>query len=138
MIEEVMHYCRNFFISDTRVSDIIHIKGGKIVESLPFIANQYIWITGSTLNDGIYQLPIENLSDETFDGEIIGLNPPKAFLRLVDEISKWQEKYSDTVTNPYQSESFNGYSYSKKSGTDASGINWQSQFKKQLSKWRKI
>lgn len=138
MIEEVMHYCRNFFISDTRVSDIIHIKGGKIVESLPFIANQYIWITGSTLNDGIYQLPIENLLDETFDGEIIGLNPPKAFLRLVDEISKWQEKYSDTVTNPYQSESFNGYSYSKKSGTDASGINWQSQFKKQLSKWRKI
>lgn len=138
MIEEVMRYCRNFFISDKRVSDIIHIEGGKIVESLPFIANQYVWITGSALNDGIYQLPIENLLDETFDGEIIGLNPPKAFLRLVDEISKWQEKYSDTVTNPYQSESFNGYSYSKKSGTDASGINWQSQFKKQLSKWRKI
>ncbi len=137
-IEEVMRYCRNFFISSTRVSDIFHIKGGVILESLPFIDNQYVWITGSTLNDGIYKLPIENLSDETFEGEIIGLKPPKAFLDLVNEISKWQEKYGDVAISPYQSESFNGYSYSKKSGADASGLNWQSQFKKQLSKWRKI
>ena len=54
MVEEVMHYCRNFFISGTRVSNIFHIKGGKIVESLPFIDNQFVWITGSTLNDGIF------------------------------------------------------------------------------------
>lgn len=138
MVEEVMRYCRNFFISGTRVSNIFHVKGGKIVELLPFIDNQFVWITGSTLNDGIYQMPITDLFDEEFNGEIIGLKPPKAFLSLVDEITKWQDKYSDIVTSPYQSESFNGYSYSKKSGTDASGINWQSQFQKQLSKWRKI
>ena len=119
MVEEVMRYCRNFFISGTRVSNIFHVKGGKIVESLPFIDNQFVWITGSTLNDGIYQMPITDLFDEEFNGEIIGLKPPKAFLSLVDEITKWQDKYSDTVTSPYQSESFNGYSYSKKSGTDA-------------------
>lgn len=137
-IEDVMRKCNNFFVTETRVSGEIQIKGGAVINSLPFIDNQYVWIVGSTLNDGVHQVPLDDLSDEIFDGEIIGLAPPKAFLKLVSDIDEWQKKFGVEADSPYQSESFNGYSYTKKSSGTESSINWQSQFKSQLSKWRKI
>ena len=82
------------------------------------------------------------LTDETFDGVIWEMRPPKSFLDLVSEISDWQTKFGAATQGPYQSESFNGYSYSKGTATDASGksvpVTWQTTFAPYLNQWRKL
>jgi hypothetical protein len=72
------------------------------------------------------------------------MRPPRAFVRLAGEIEDWVTKYGDTVSGPYQSESFGGYTYSLKTGTNASGGqdsnagSWQGVFRSQLNQWRKL
>ena len=83
------------------------IKDGLI--TLPFLLNnQYFRIIGSVFNDGVYKYDANlELVDETFNGTIVALKPPKAFMDLVDEIQAFNDKYG-TIT-PYTSESFLNY-----------------------------
>ncbi len=109
---------------------------------------QYFRIIGSIFNDGLYIYGDSildgdgneaTLQDETFNGEIWLLAPPKAIISLGKEITAWQNKYADQVSSPYASESFGGYSYSKQAITDGiGGTGWQSAFKSRLNRWRKI
>ena len=107
---------------------------------------QYFRIIGSVFNDGVYQYPATELTNETFDGAIWLMAVPKYFLDLVERISDWQDQYAGTdsvLMSPYQSESFGGYSYSKSStGTSAADssatITWRSMFAGELNRWRKI
>lgn len=141
MLEQILDHIHNYF-----VKDVYHgkykITSGAI--NLPFLINgQYFKIVGSVLNDGLYRYPASDLQDEDFEGEIWALAIPTAVIKLSEDIENWMEKYGEQAMSPYQSESFGGYSYSKKSAGNQSSnnndiLNWQAIFKSRLNHWRKI
>ena len=140
MLEQICAFIHNYFVGD-RYSGTFSITDGTLtIDGL--VDGQYFRICGSRLNDGVYQYPVSGLTDETFDGIIWDMRPPKSFLDLASEISDWQTKYGTAAAGPYQSESFNGYSYNKASATDASGksvpVTWQTTFGPYLNHWRKL
>ena len=63
-----------------------------------------------------------------------------AVIALAQEIQSWVEKNSEAITSPYQSESFNGYSYTLKSGGSEGGsaLGWKDIYKSQLNRWRRV
>lgn len=150
MLESVCDAIHNYFVRDVYTGSF-EIKDGKL--DLPgLLQGQRFRIIGSALNDGVYTLFGHDvydddgkkraiLMDETFNGTIQYMGVPAAFLVLCAEISDWQTKYGEASKSPYSSESFGGYSYTKRSsgGTSADGsISWQTIFKDRLKRWRKI
>lgn len=103
-------------------------------------AGLYIRIVGSLYNDGIYQCPVKNLVDETFDGAVFVLRIPAAFIRLAEDIDEWQAANGGvSAGGAYKSESFGGYTYER--GTDAvtgGAITWQSIFRREINRWRRV
>lgn len=141
MLEQICAFIHNYFDA-ARIAGTFTISGGAL--TVPgLVIGQYFRIVGSRLNDGVYQYGYNDLTDETFTGEIWDMRPPRSFIALAGEIENWVTKYGDAVTSPYQSESFGGYSYSLKSGstssgTDSAAANWQGVFKTRLNQWRKL
>lgn len=141
MLEQILDHLHNYFERDV-VKGRYTISDGSI--DVDFLQNgQYFRIIGSVFNDGIHQYPADNLTDEVFTGEIWSMAVPNSLLSVISEIEQWVAKYGDAVNGPYQSESFGGYSYTKKSssgqsnnGNDAS--DWRSIFRSRLNRWRKI
>ena len=152
MLQEVLEYIHNYFIKASHTGTFT-FEGG-MLSPLPGLKDgQRFWVVGSDLNDGVYTYRAEGirndddkdaagLLDETFAGTICALAVPPAVIALSEEISQWVENNSDVVTSPYQSESFNGYSYTLKSGGTSQGdsagqIGWQNIFGKRLERWRR-
>lgn len=140
MIDQICAYIHNWFVYG-RTSGVFTIENGNL--ELPFLVEgQYFRICGSRFNDGVHQYPNDELTDETFEGVIWEMRPPRDFLMLVDEITEWNGKYGDAVNSPYQSESFGGYSYTLASGTGnngaSTGAGWQNTFRHRLNQWRKL
>lgn len=141
MLEQILDHIHNYFIKDVYKGEY-EIVANAI--DLPFlIPGQYFKIVGSVLNDGLYKYPTDELQDETFEGEIWALAIPVAVINLADDVAAWIEKYGEQAASPYQSESFGGYSYSKKSGNNQSSnqsasFDWQDVFRSRLNHWRKI
>ena len=142
MIEQICAFIHNFFVAKTYTGTFTISGGALTVDGL--VVGQYIYIKGSRFNDGVCQYGVDELTDETFEGEVWDMRPPRAFVNLAGEIENWVTKYGDTVSGPYQSESFGGYTYSLKTGTNASGGqdsnagSWQGIFKSQLNQYRKL
>ena len=140
MLEQICAFIHNFFYGDRYAGTFTIADGILTVDGL--IDGQYFRICGSRLNDGVYRYGVDQLTDETFTGVVWDMRPPKSFLTLAEEIEAWQTKYGEATQGPYQSESFNGYSYSKGSATDASGksvpVTWQTTFGPYLNHWRKL
>ena len=133
MLSKVCREVKNWFEIEKIFDKKIQIKDNEIEN--PYIAlqeNQYFRIVGSVFNDGVYKFPTDKLTDETFSGAIWRLAIPKDFVDLVDEITAWGAQYGGN--SPFTSESFGGYSYTKKQGSDT----WQGAFKDKLNKWRKV
>ena len=141
MLEQILDHIHNYFIKDVYKGEY-EIAANTI--NLPFLVDgQYFKIVGSIFNDGLHEYPTFNLHDETFEGEIWALAIPNAVINLSREVDDWIEKYGEQAASPYQSESFGGYSYSKKSSGNQSSnhsdaFNWQDVFKSRLNHWRKI
>ena len=140
MLEEILDYIHNYFISEKYKDIRVEISSGSV--NLPFLQpDQYFYIKGSIFNDGVHQYPPDDLEDEIFVGEIWAMSIPPRLLTLVQEISDWNTQYENTINSPYQSESFGGYSYNKASGNNSSGgsfITWKDIFGSKLNRWRKI
>jgi hypothetical protein len=142
MIEQICAFIHNFFVAKTYTGTFTISGGALTVDGL--VEGQYIYIKGSRFNDGVCQYGVDELQDETFEGEVWDMRPPRAFVKLAGEIEDWVTKYGDTVSGPYQSESFGGYTYSLKTGTNASGGqdsnagSWQGVFRSQLNQYRKL
>lgn len=135
MLYTIMKHLRNFFLTNVRETGSFEIKGGMI--SLPFVKEgQYIMIEGSDFNDGVYKYPVSDLTDETFYGSIVILNPSKEFLELVEDINAYQEKAKGS--EGYVSESFGGYSYTKSTNANGNASSWSDAFRDRLNVWRKI
>lgn len=138
MLENVLQHLNNWFLVDVHEGEFV-VRNGSI--TLPFLqTNQYFRICGSMFNDGLHQYPAGDLTDETFTGTVWALAVPKAVVSLAEDIAAWEEKNGEAVASPYQSESFGGYSYTKRSaGSDGSTLNgWQDAFKGRLNDWRKL
>ena len=138
MLEQVLRHLNNWFLVEIHEGTFT-VENGSI--ALPFLlTNQYFRIVGSVFNDGLHQYPATDLTDETFTGTVWALAVPKAVVTLSEDIAAWEEKNGESVASPYQSESFGGYSYTKRSaGSDGSTLNgWQDAFRGRLNDWRKI
>ena len=147
LMDEVCGKIRNYFV---KKPDGIHrgkftISDGNI--ECDFLAQgQYFRVVGSVFNDGVWRYPAVEMVAEQFDGEVWGMCTPPAFLDVLKDIEDWNDKFGgiDSVTmSPFQSESFNNYSYTKASGSSANGgtgtaVTWESMFANRLSRWRKI
>lgn len=150
MLQEVCEFIHNYFIKNPNPGTYT-IEGNTISPSISLKEGQRLWIVGSDLNDGVYTYHaagIKNdddnkaagLQPETFAGTICALAVPPAVIALAGEINQWVAANSAALTNPMQSESFNGYSYALKTGGSAGGsgpLTWRDIFGKQLERWRR-
>lgn len=134
MLNELCRELRNYFVLNPKeniINDEYKIVDGRLL-SVDFIKNgQYFYIAGSTFNDGIHKYPCDDLTDETFKGQIWLMSVPYEFIKLSQEIKSYVDKYEEMT--PYTSESFGGYSYSKNGAGD-----WKTVFANKLNRWRKI
>ena len=141
MLQQILDYIHNYFIKEV-YRGTFKIESGSL--AVDFLQNgQYYKIVGSVFNDGVHKYldTADVLVDEEFQGEIWSMAVPKAILDLDLEIDTWVKEYGAIVDNPYQSESFGGYSYSKGSGSGKGGnaqISWQDKFGSRLNAYRKI
>lgn len=156
MLTELCLFLKNWFeiekcYGDFRIADgVLTYSDGTLP---PLQDGQYFRIIGSAFNDGVYlhspEAP-ENpssgaLRDEEFSGSVWCLALPKELISLADEISAWEAKYggaNGVAMSPFSSESYEGYSYSKKSGSSsgssgAGAGGWESAFASKLQRYRK-
>lgn len=142
MLTELCQELRNwferkkYFGTFTIENGQIHPPDGSLQDG------QYFRIVGSIFNDGVHKYNAEQLTDEVFEGAIWSMAVPPSVVDLSERISEWVTKYGDSVSSPYSSESFGGYSYQKASSGQgnaaSSNPTWQSTFASELNRWRKI
>ena len=164
MLQEIMEYLNNYFVPISAERDVYTISDGRISPSFGAEDGDRFLICGSRRNDGVYTwhadvigtddderippstqggeetIKAAGLRTETFAGTIRVCSVPPALLALSEEIIQWVENYSAQLSSPMQSESFNGYSYTLKSGGGTGGagpLTWRDQFGKQLERWRR-
>lgn len=138
MLEQVLRRMNNWFLVDIYEGEF-RVENGSI--TLPFLLpGQYFRVIGSIFNDGLHQYYMGDLVDETFTGVVWALAVPNDVVSLANEISEWQEKHGEAAASPFVSESFGGYSYTKKTGNSESGAatGWQEAFASRLREWRKL
>ena len=164
MLESIMEYLNNYFVPISAREVTYTISGGVISPSFGAEDGDRFLICNSRRNDGVYTwhanvigtddderippatpggeetIKAAGLRDETFAGTIRVCSVPPALLALSGEISQWVATNSAALNSPMQSESFNGYSYTLKSGGGSGGnglLTWRDQFRSQLERWRK-
>lgn len=153
MLQEICQEIRNYFYYSKLISnEKISISKGKV--PLPgLLPTQYFRITGSSVNDGVYQLSDDGETilnddgtaakfiDEDFEGTIYAMAVPKPVIEIAKEIADWQKENGKAAASPYTSESFGTYSRSKGGGGSSgssAGITWRDIFRNRLNAWRKI
>ena len=151
MLQEIMEYIHNYFVPISAKKAEYTISGGAISPAFDAEDGDRFLICGSRRNDGVYTFHANGITndddtaaaglrDETFAGTIRVCSVPPALLTLSEEISNWVATNSATLSSPMASESFNGYSYTLRSGKGSGGngpLTWRDQFGNQLDRWRK-
>lgn len=142
MLTELCQELRNWFERE-KYFGTFTIEDGQIdVPDGSLQSGQYFRIVGSVFNDGVHQYDTDDLHDEVFVGAVWSMAIPPVVVDLSERISEWVTKYGDSVSSPYSSESFGGYSYTKASSgqgnAGSSSPTWQSTFASELNRWRKI
>ena len=120
------------------------ISGGTF--SVDFLQpGQYFRIIGSVFpeNNGVFKYPATGLHNEEFNGSIWSMAVPQAVIDLAVDIGNWQAKYGSVdseAMSPFNSESFNNYSYSKGSASGETGNpnGWQTIFASRLEPYRRL
>lgn len=136
MLEQILRHLNNYFVAKNGVH-----KGTYSVSSgtldLDFLQEgQYFRVIGSVFNDGVYQYPATDLTDEEFDGEIDALAVPKAVQDLATEVQAW---CTENPPSAYVSEAFGGYSRTRAvSGGTGAPATWEDVFRGRLNAWRKL
>lgn len=138
MLETVLNHLHNWFPAQgaARAGTFVIVSGTLALDDV--LDGQYYRIEGSVFNDGLHRRGDKSdvLTDETFKGRIIPLAIPKAVIELAEEIGEWNKNnpVSDKI-----SESFDGYSYARGSGSDGSASGgWQAAFRSRLNAWKKV
>lgn len=140
MLTELCKELKNWFDVNRIFGKFDIVEGAIDLTDYGIQNGQYFRIVGSVFNDGVYQYPATNLTDESFSGAVWLMAVPPAVITLASEIGEWVGTYGQTALSPYTSESFAGYSYTKSSGYSSSdeATTWQGAFASRLNQWRKI
>jgi hypothetical protein len=149
MLQEIMEHLNNYFVPISAKQVTYTISGGVISPSFGAENGDRFLICGSRRNDGVYtwhadgiknddDTEVAGLCDETFAGTIRVCAVPPAVLALSREKSQWEEAHSGELNSPLASESFNGYSYSLKTGKNGEALTWyDTPSGKVLERWRR-
>jgi len=143
MLSEIMESINNYFINPKQVEKgNFRIENGIINVGNDYFIGQYIRIIGSILNDGVYLvsdniLTLSGARDEAFNGIVVGLTVPQAFIKLAEEIEKY-EKSSSGIQKGFTSISIGSFSGSRASNKDGIPLVWQETFRKDLDKYRRM
>lgn len=152
MLTEICQYLKNWFnrkpngTEYPKEAGVFTIEDGVLHTDI-LAEGQYFRVLGSLFNDGVHKFGDADLTDETFDGEIWSMGIPPDMIKLAEDISTWMEKYGSVdsaAMSPYQSESFDGYSYTKQQASSGSvggsggSASWNTVFSSRLAPWRKI
>lgn len=134
-IAAVMQEVHNFFERGS-ISGSISISGGVV---LPDVKAPYVYIKGSSYHDGLWEVAASHLvgdssQDETFTGCVWLLYPPRDFLALCQQVAEFEAK---TPAGALQSESLEGYSYTRASGKNGV-LTWQEAFDVKLRHYRRM
>ena len=135
MLQEMMAHINNYFVPLS--ADVVEytISEGMISPSFGAEEGDRFLICGSRRNDGVYTWhnseitddddeEVVGLRDETFAGTIRVCSVPPAVLALSGEKKKWEEAHSAELNGVLGSESFNGYSYTLKTGKNGGALTW--------------
>ena len=124
----------NKYVNQIKVEKFT-IEGGKIAPSDFLEEEDYYRIIGSKHNDGLYQYPNADLTDEVFDGAVWVMNIPPAVVTLAQAIEEYA-KSDAGKPSAYVSESFGGYSYTKAINSKGTPQSWKQVFEDELHGWR--
>lgn len=147
VLEQVLSHIHNWFVYDEIAVDGCSVEDGSLPASVSIPEGAWYRVQGSLFNDGLHQHPADDLTDETFDGKVTICAIPRVLLGVVDEITDYidatNEASQKALRSPYQSESFDGYSYSLKGSGGANSASggltgWQAEFASRLNPWRKM
>lgn len=147
MLTDLCEELNNFFWTEKH-NGTFTIEDGHVSNVGEFLQEgQYFRIVGSIFNDGVYKYVSDksdtSLTDEVFEGTIWSMAIPPIVIDLASEISAWKTKYESAdspMMSPYQSESFQNYSYTKGSKT-SDGVDpnsWQAVFASKLNRYRRL
>ena len=137
LLRELGWYRRpNKYVNQIKVEKFT-IEGGKIAPSDFLEEEDYYRIIGSKHNDGLYQYPNSDLTDEVFDGAVWVMRVPPALVTLAQQYKEELEKESGKPS-AYISESFGGYSYTKATNSKGVPLNWEHLHADELNQWRII
>ena len=152
MLQEVLESINNFFVPLEAEKVTYTISGGVISPDFGAAEGDRLLVCMSRRNDGVYTFHANGikddddkkaagLQDETFAGTIRVMSVPPAVIALSGEISAWVDNNSAALNSPMQSETFNGYSYTLKSGGNNAGggaLTWRdTPMGKRLERWRR-
>lgn len=141
MILQVMRATKNFFAVSKVVAEFEIINKQLDLNDFDFLTGQYVAVTNSILNNGVYIVDDEKKitvkSAEIFNGAIYGLAPPPDFLDLVAEIARFET--TEVAQNVgITSERFENYAWTAATGSDGMPITWQTAYKDKLRKFNKM
>ena len=141
-MEKILNYLNNYFYrfgekgTYNITSNTIEVRG-------TYLEGQYIRLTGSILNDGVFKvinvedntITIDGAVNEVFEGCIYSLAVPKEITELEKQINKYEE---ENQKGGYASESFGNYSYTKAQSPNGGLATWKDVFRNELKPYRKI
>ena len=130
-LQACMEKINNYFVPEKAEKKTYTISGGVISPSFGALEGQRFLV-----NDD--DTEVAGLCDETFAGTIRVCAVPPAVLALSREKSQWEETHSGELSSPLASESFNGYSYSLKTGKNGGALTWfDTPSGQALERWRR-
>ena len=158
-VSEVLGYLNNYFVDsylpgttvdfDADASTITFEDG---IDEDEVLADQYIRIEGSKLNDGVFKITEVGTDEITIDGTLIdeedayqirnerrwnyALAIPSTLLSLITEMQTWETDHPAGGEN-VQSETLGPHSITYASG-GAGGTGIFSNFASRLKRWRKV
>jgi len=141
-LESLMKECNNYFYR-WKETNTFTIENGTIEVEGTYLVGQYIKLTGSIMNDGVYKaetvvdntITILGLINEVFYGIIYGLAIPKEFISLSDRVEEYNIK---NVISNKSSEGFNNYSVGYATNGNGKPMQWQDIFKADIDTYRQI
>ncbi len=135
LLRELGWYRRpNKYVNQIKVGKFT-IEGGNITPSDFLKEEDYYRIIGSKHNDGLYQYPNSDLTNEVFDGAVWVMQIPPDVIALAQNIEEYS-KSDAGKPSAYVSESFGGYSYTKATNSNGTPQSWRQVFEDELSGWR--
>ena len=148
-LQQCMEHINNYFVPLAGNLKTYTIADGVISPLFDANDGDRFLICGSRQNDGVYTYhedgirddddnEVAGLCDETFAGTIRVCSVPPAVLALSRGKSEWEETHGGELNSPLASESFNGYSYTLKTGKNGDALTWfDTQAGKALERWRR-